>query len=61
MHTNEGSPPVELPPGSYAMQPGKQPHDDVCKGTTDCILFIHQHAKGDFIPVKPPAEKPAAK
>ena len=40
----------ELAPGSYVFQPGKQMHDDFCKGTSECILLIHQHAKGDFIP-----------
>ena len=61
VHTNEGGTPVELPVGSYVLQPGKQVHDDSCKGTTDCILFIHQHAKGDFIPAKATAEKPEKK
>jgi hypothetical protein len=32
-------------------------HNDSCKGTTDCIIFVHQHAKGDFIPAKPPEKK----
>ena len=53
VHTNDGSKPVELPPGSYVLQPGKQVHNDSCKGTADCILLIHQHAAGDFIPAKP--------
>ena len=48
-------------PGSYVFQPGKQPHNDLCKGPSECILFIHQHGKGDFKPVKAPADKPAAK
>ncbi len=53
VHTNAGSTAVpQLPPGSYVFQPGKQMHNDICKGTTDCILFIHQHAAGDFIPGK---------
>ena len=52
VHTNEGSKPVELAPGSYVFQPGKEVHNDVCKGTTDCILFVHQHAAGDFTPAK---------
>jgi hypothetical protein len=57
VHTPEGDPAVmELAPGSYVMQPGKQNHNDVCKGKQDCILFIHQHGKGDFIPAKPAAE-----
>ena len=52
VHTNDGSKPVELAPGSYVLQPGKQVHNDVCKGTTDCIIFVHQHAAGDFVPAK---------
>jgi len=34
------------------MQPGVQNHNDVCKGPNDCILFIYQKVKGDFIPAK---------
>jgi quercetin dioxygenase-like cupin family protein len=63
-HTVEGEPASakELPPGSYVFQPGKQMHQDVCKaGKTDCIVFVHQHAKGDFIPEKKPADKAAEK
>src|SRR5262249_51635430 len=54
VHTNEDGTPRDLPPGSYVFQPGKVMHNDSCKGTADCILFIHQHAKGDFIPGKAP-------
>jgi len=67
VHTVEGdtSPPKELAVGSYVMQPGKQNHNDVCKSKTDCVIFIFQEAKGDFIPAKPAAgakgaDKPAA-
>jgi hypothetical protein len=62
VHTNEGdtSPPKELGVGSYVMQPGKQMHNDQCKGKVDCIIFVHQHGKGDFIPAKAPADKAAA-
>ena len=42
-------------------QPGKQRHDDLCKGKVDCITFVHQHGKGDFIPGKKPADKAAEK
>jgi len=62
IHTNDGdtSAPKEDTPGSYVFQPGKQNHNDVCKSKTDCIIFIHQHAKGDFIPAKTTAAaKPA--
>jgi hypothetical protein len=62
VHMNDGdaSPPKELAPGSYVFQPGKQNHNDMCKSKTDCIIFIHQHAKGDFIPAKPAAAPAAA-
>lgn len=63
VHTNEGEPAHELPPGSHVMQPAKQFHSDNCKGTTDCIVFVHQHAKGDYIPKPAPKgeAKPAEK
>lgn len=55
LHTNEGDANAkEFGPGSYVMQPGKQFHNDVCKSKTECVLFVHQHAKGDFIPAKAP-------
>ncbi len=53
IHSNDGDPKqYEMPPGSYAMQPGKAMHNDICKGTTDCIILVHQHGPGDFIPGK---------
>ena len=52
VHTNDGGKPVELAPGGYVYQPGKQMHNDVCKGPTECILLIHQMGPGDFIPAK---------
>lgn len=67
VHTVDGdtTPGKELTPGSSVFQPGKQMHDDLCKaGKTECIVFIHQHAKGDFIPKKTDAKvaaKPADK
>jgi quercetin dioxygenase-like cupin family protein len=62
VHSVEGeaAPAKELPPGSYVFQPGKQMHGDACKGKQECIVFVHQHAKGDFIPSKKPAEDKAA-
>ncbi len=54
IHTMADGTTKELPPGSYVMQPGTQNHNDVCKGPGDCILFIHQYVKGDFIPAKKP-------
>ena len=52
VHTNDGGKPVELGPGGTVFQPGKQVHNDSCKGTTDCIILIHQKGPGDFIPAK---------
>lgn len=52
VHTMANGETKELAPGSYVMQPGMQNHNDVCKGPSDCILFIHQRTKGDFIPAK---------
>jgi len=62
VHTVEGDAASvkDLPPGSYVFQPGKQMHQDVCKGKVDCIVFVHQHGKGDFIPAKKPAADKAA-
>ena len=54
IHSNEGDPDPakEMTPGSYVFQPGRQIHNDVCKSKIDCIIFVHQHAKGDFIAAK---------
>jgi hypothetical protein len=49
-HSFEGGEERALPPGSYVFQPGLGMHGDACVGPEDCILFIHQHVQGDFIP-----------
>src|SRR6476646_4723396 len=49
-HSFDGVEERDLPPGSYVFQPKMGMHVDACVGPEDCILFIHQHAKGDFIP-----------
>jgi quercetin dioxygenase-like cupin family protein len=49
-HSFDGGEERDLPPGSYVFQPGSGFHGDACVGPEDCILFIHQHTKGDFIP-----------
>jgi hypothetical protein len=60
VHTVEGdTAPKDLPPGSFVSQTGKQNHNDQCKGKEDCIVFIHQVGKGDFIPAKPAADAKA--
>ena len=49
-HSFDGGEQKDMPAGSYVFQPGMGFHGDACVGSEDCILFIHQHAKGDFIP-----------
>jgi hypothetical protein len=49
-HSFDGGEQRDLPPGSYVFQPGMGMHGDTCVGPEDCILFVHQHVKGDFIP-----------
>jgi hypothetical protein len=49
-HLFDGGEQRDLPPGSYVFQPGMGMHGDACLGPEDCILFIHQYVKGDFIP-----------
>jgi hypothetical protein len=57
IHTVEGSSEKkELMPGSYVMQAGKEMHNDACKAGADCIVFVHQDAKADFIPKEAPKE-----
>jgi hypothetical protein len=49
-HAFDGGEERALPPGSYVFQPGMGMHGDACVGPEDCILFVHQYVKGDFIP-----------
>ena len=49
-HGFDGQATQDLPPGSYVFQPGKEMHDDACVGSEDCILFLYQKEKADFIP-----------
>jgi hypothetical protein len=49
-HSFDGGEEKTLPVGSYVFQPGLGMHGDACVGPEDCILFVHQHVKGDFIP-----------
>ncbi len=49
-HSFDGGEERDLPPGSYVFQPGMGMHGDACVGPEDCVLFIHQYVKDDFIP-----------
>ena len=52
VHSNEDDRPHQLTAGGVAFQPGKQVHNDVCRGTTDCIILVTQMGPGDFVPAK---------
>ena len=39
-------------PGSYTHEIPGNVHEDTCLGPEDCILFIHQSKKFDFVPDK---------
>lgn len=39
-------------PGSFTHEVPGHVHEDVCVGPEDCILFIHQGKKFDFLPEK---------
>ena len=46
---------VSLPVGSYYVQPGGQFHNNVCRSTTDCLLYIEFINAGiDTTPKDPP-------
>ena len=51
VHTVEGdsSAPKELTPGSYVFQPAWQFHNEKFLGPEECIIYIHQLGKSDFI------------
>lgn len=55
----KGQPAKELTAGAYADDPGKVVHKTTCKAGADCIFFVHQHGKFDFLPVE--EKKEAAK
>ena len=55
-HGFDGGAERELAPGSYVFQPGTAMHNDACIGPGDCIIFLHQHEKSDFIPKDMPEE-----
>ena len=39
-------------PGSFTYEVPGHAHEDVCLGPEDCVLFIHQCKKFDFLPDK---------
>lgn len=41
---------VKLPVGSYWFQKGKEVHVTKCVSTTQCLFFIYQNGKFDYVP-----------
>jgi quercetin dioxygenase-like cupin family protein len=47
-----GSADVQLPAGSYWIQKGGEPHVTKCVSANECIFFINQPGKFDYVPSK---------
>jgi hypothetical protein len=46
-----------LPTGTYYLQPGKAPHNNICTSAVDCLIYIEFTNGGiDFKPVGAPAK-----
>jgi beta-alanine degradation protein BauB len=52
VNTQSGNAGVPLPVGSYWFQKGKQNHVTKCISDTDCLFFIYQPDKFDYVPAK---------
>lgn len=52
VNTQPGKSDVPLHPGSYWFQRGKERHVTKCVSDTDCLFFIYQPNKFDYLPVK---------
>ncbi len=50
VHSNAKGEDFSLMPGSYVYQTGKVNHGDHCEGDVDCMILVHRHEAGDFIP-----------
>jgi beta-alanine degradation protein BauB len=45
-----GDPDIALPPGSYFFQKGGEQHVTKCLSANECIVFLSQSGKYDFVP-----------
>ena len=52
VNTQPGNADVPLPVGSYWFQKGKENHVTKCISDTDCLFFIYQPDKFDYVPTK---------
>lgn len=50
VNTQPGKDDVKLPVGSYWFQRGKEKHVTKCVSDTDCLFFIVQSEKFDYVP-----------
>jgi beta-alanine degradation protein BauB len=48
-----GAPDLPLPVGSYWFQRGEEPHVTKCLSKTDCLFFMSQQGKYDYLASKP--------
>ncbi|MCY6381112.1 hypothetical protein [Hoeflea prorocentri] len=44
---------TRLPPGSFYKIPADLPHVSKCVSSTDCVTFLYQDGRFDFLPVQP--------
>lgn len=51
-NTQEGGQDVALPAGSYWLQKGKERHVTKCVSETDCLFFIYQPGRFDYLPAQ---------
>lgn len=52
VNTQVGQADVQLPVGSYWLQKGQEKHVTKCVSDTDCLFFIYQPGKFDYVPAK---------
>lgn len=52
VNTQPGNADVPLPVGSYWFQKGKENHVTKCISDTDCLFFIYQPDKFDYVPAR---------
>lgn len=52
VNTQAGKNTANLPVGSYWLQKGGEKHVTKCVSKTDCLFFIYQPGKFDYVPAK---------
>lgn len=52
VNTQVGKPDIKLPVGSYWFQKGGEPHVTKCVSNTECLFFLSQPGKFDYVPTK---------